>query len=91
MYSIQSRQPSTVMSRVGSESNRQKSSADKGREFIEYATKLGYERRLAEIAVQRLGGGASTNDLLRTVINLFRLVSVHVQLFKFKYLIIKFY
>ena len=69
MYSVQSRQTG-AMSRVGE--TRQESSQEKGRKFIEYATKLGYERRLAEIAVQRLGGGASTNDLLRTVINLFR-------------------
>ena len=39
-------------------------------DFIEYATKLGYDRRLAEIALQRLGSGARKNDLLKCVINL---------------------
>ncbi|KAL5270151.1 hypothetical protein ACHWQZ_G001026 [Mnemiopsis leidyi] len=57
--------------RSGSSNDRVETSAEKGRKFIDYATKLGYDRRLAEIAVQRLGGGASTNDLLRTVINLY--------------------
>lgn len=39
-------------------------------DYVDYAVKLGYERRLAEMALQRLGGSPSTDIFLRTVINL---------------------
>lgn len=39
-------------------------------DYVDYAVKLGYERRLALIALDRLGSRPSTDNFLRTVVNL---------------------
>ena len=39
-------------------------------DYVNYAVKLGYERRLALIALDRLGSRPSTDNFMRTVVNL---------------------
>ena len=39
-------------------------------DYVNYAVKLGYERRLALIALNKLGSRPSTDQFLRTVVKL---------------------
>jgi hypothetical protein len=50
--------------------SKSRSSSRKAHPFVEYATRLGYTSRDANLAISRLGHNATFNDLLQVVISL---------------------